>query len=253
MFSPLVVEIARRLGTDPAATEETLRTVLDRIQQQVGLYGYARLAGIGTFRQQEGELTFEEDNGLGVADYHRVAGLEPLQVENPSHPEAPQTETTVVAPPEPSAQEAYEQEEIELEETEPDEAEPDEIEPAPTEAEPTVTFGTLPFEDFDEADAAGAPGETAGAEQDDLHDDPFWSPRDEPAEAHPLGPFPEPSYEDVDFSYVPPEESEAEAPEPFEPEEEPTISFDPSYLPPSWPDEPEPAAPPADSRAPIRS
>lgn len=104
MPSHLEVEIARRLGSDPEAVGQTLQAAVDRVRQQVGLYGYARLAGIGTFRQQQGQLTFEPDRTLAEAANHRFAGLEPLQVETPRTSEAGHgyQKTQVLHPKEPS-------------------------------------------------------------------------------------------------------------------------------------------------------
>lgn len=84
MPAPIDLELARRLGTDPETTAEARRAVVDRIRQQVGLYGYARLAGVGTFRQHQGRLTFEPDRSLADAVNHRFAGLEPVYVDEPA-------------------------------------------------------------------------------------------------------------------------------------------------------------------------
>ena len=58
-----------------------LETVIERIRQQVAHYGYARLAGLGTFRGQNGSVSFEPDPGLAESVNLRFAGLNDLQVD----------------------------------------------------------------------------------------------------------------------------------------------------------------------------
>ncbi len=204
MSAPLDVEIARRLGTDPEATEEALHAVLDRVRQQVGLYGYARLAGIGTFRQHEGGLTFEADPVLAEAVNHRFAGLEPLQVASPS---APPDEPAAEPPVAPAA-----------DETEAAEA------PFRSPEEPELSVSP-PFDEIEEPS-----------------DEAFWISPEATEAPHPLGPRPEP-YEDADFSVVPGEETTEQPAESGESDDyappasddetaasaEPKIFFDPSY------------------------
>lgn len=77
-------EIAHRLEIDEQELEPVLETVVQRIRQQVAHYGYARLAGLGTFRGRDGEIVFEPDAVLVETVNLRFVGLEPIRVESPA-------------------------------------------------------------------------------------------------------------------------------------------------------------------------
>lgn len=100
MSVDIKVEIAQRLGVDDDELQPVLETVVQRIRQQVAHYGYARLAGLGTFRGRDGALLFEPDPALAEAVNLRFAGLEPVPLQSspvnddPSRSDAEQ----VVAP-----------------------------------------------------------------------------------------------------------------------------------------------------------
>ncbi|MEX0746446.1 MAG: SPOR domain-containing protein [Rhodothermales bacterium] len=82
----LEAEIASRLGVTPTEVRPVLESVIERIRQQVAHYGYARLAGLGTFRGQNGSVSFEPDPGLSESVNLRFAGLSDIQVEVPGAP-----------------------------------------------------------------------------------------------------------------------------------------------------------------------
>ncbi len=74
-------EIARRLNVSPDAVGPVLDAVIERIRQQVSHYGYARLAGLGTFRGQDSEIAFEPDTSLSDEVNVRYAGFEEVVME----------------------------------------------------------------------------------------------------------------------------------------------------------------------------
>lgn len=78
MALDLETEIARRLDTSPEAISEVLATVVERIRQQVSYYGYARVAGLGTFRGDEDRLVFEADPTLAEHVNLKFVGLDEL-------------------------------------------------------------------------------------------------------------------------------------------------------------------------------
>jgi hypothetical protein len=76
----LETEIARRLDASPEAISDVLATVVERIRQQVSYYGYARVAGLGTFRGGEDRLVFEPDPTLAEHVNLKFVGLDELLV-----------------------------------------------------------------------------------------------------------------------------------------------------------------------------
>jgi len=76
----LETEIARRLDASPEAVSDVLATVVERIRQQVSYYGYARVAGLGTFRGAEDCLVFEPDPTLAEHVNLKFVGLDELLV-----------------------------------------------------------------------------------------------------------------------------------------------------------------------------
>ncbi len=76
----LEAELARRLGVSRDAVGPVLDAVIERIRQQVSHYGYARVAGLGTFRGQNGHVAFEPDPVLADEVNVRYAGLENVSV-----------------------------------------------------------------------------------------------------------------------------------------------------------------------------
>ena len=76
----LEAEIARRLRVDPETIGPALNAVIERIRQQVSHFGYARVAGLGTFRGHNGHLAFEPEPVLADEVNARFAGLDVLDV-----------------------------------------------------------------------------------------------------------------------------------------------------------------------------
>ena len=76
----LEAEIARRLRVSPETVGPVLNAVIERIRQQVSHFGYARVAGLGTFRGHNGHLAFEPEPVLADEVNARFAGLEVLDV-----------------------------------------------------------------------------------------------------------------------------------------------------------------------------
>lgn len=89
MNPELLEELARRLDVSRDDVEPALDTVVERIRQQVAHYGYARLADLGTFRQQDDELVFEADPALAESVNARFAGLEAIVLERGDPTSAP--------------------------------------------------------------------------------------------------------------------------------------------------------------------
>lgn len=84
MSFDIIAEIAQRLEVDEEEVRPVLDSVVERIRQQVSHYGYARLAGLGTFRGRDGEIGFEPDPVLAETVNLRFAGLEPVRLEDSS-------------------------------------------------------------------------------------------------------------------------------------------------------------------------
>ena len=195
-------EIARRLDVEENELEPVLNTVVQRIRQQVAHYGYARLAGLGTFRGRNGEIFFEPDAVLSETVNLRFAGLEPIQVETPVEQRA--------EPAEPASSRWDER--------------------TLPEAHPLADFD----DDFGDDQEDEEPEEVAISEVDstpvdqgefeerDLEEENIWQDQEAESE-HPLGPVPGPAYEDAEFSLVE-EQDDDEGPLPtlsFENEEDP--------------------------------
>ena len=81
----LEAEIARRLRVAPETVGPVLHSVIERIRKQVSHFGYARVAGLGTFRGHNGHLAFEPEPVLADEVNARFGGLEILDVAPARH------------------------------------------------------------------------------------------------------------------------------------------------------------------------
>ena len=189
MPSNLAKQIANRLGSPPDAVDQGLNDVVQRVRQQVGHYGYARIAGIGSFRMKEGQLTLEVDKTLAESVNYRYVGLEALTVDTqqaePGYQKKEVFHAEEEVKPAPPKSELSEPEPIEPEpiELEPIELEP--IEPEPIEAE-------LPVPELIEPEPS---------EPEFISDD-FWEEPSDQEKDHPLGPLPSKPIEEADYSFI---------------------------------------------------
>ena len=195
----LEAEIARRLDTSPEAISDVLATVVERIRQQVSYYGYARVAGLGTFRGDEDRLVFEADPTLAEHVNLKFVGLDELLMSSGSPiGDADITEPFFGEP------DASDMSESDLGATDELDAEAP-IEPeAPADLDADAEWGAVAWEAEEDEDVVGE-GEEAGEGEDDREDaDAAWHEPEE-AEVHPsgpLGPLPPSSTDDAAFSVL---------------------------------------------------
>ncbi len=87
MSFDLETEIARRLDVSRESVAHVLEVVVERIRQQVSHYGYARVAGLGTFRGENGGIIFEPTSTLVEEVNLNFSGLEPIYIPSVFGPE----------------------------------------------------------------------------------------------------------------------------------------------------------------------
>lgn len=89
----LETDIAQRLGTSRDAISPVLRQVIDRVQQQMAHYGYARISGLGAFRQREDMIEFEPDPVLAETVNIQFTGLDEILLPSSTEPDV--SESTI--------------------------------------------------------------------------------------------------------------------------------------------------------------
>lgn len=203
MSQHILSEIAQRLDVSESELGPILETVIQRIQQQVAHYGYARLAGLGTFRGHDGELTFEPDSVLTETANLPYAGLAPLKLGRPRGEEdVAETDADAVAG---GGAATWSGEQLPTEHTLA-EFEDDEERDAADAIEDEEAFD-LKKEPWDDT-AEDTDDESGGEPSDEWEDD--W---EDDTEEHPLGPLPAEEFEDADYSVVEDDASEEPLPE----------------------------------------
>jgi chemotaxis protein histidine kinase CheA len=219
MSASLIEQLAARLGISTEEAERSLQTLITHLHEEIRAKGEAAIPGLGVFRRDRASLTFEAAPALEIAANYRFAGM-------PALPVSPEPEEPVA-----------EIEEL-VEETEEEEAVPEEAdvrsEEEVAEAEESVAEEpSLPIEEEEEEEEETVAGDAAGAEEADEEteapveaeaadlfeagafeesfesEEEVWeAPRDDAD--HPLGPLPEPDFEEADYDVVE-EEVEIEA------------------------------------------
>lgn len=203
MSQHILSEIAQRLDVSESELGPVLETVIQRIQQQVAHYGYARLAGLGTFRGREGELTFEPDSILTETANLPYAGLAPLKLGRPRGEEdVAETDADVVAG---AGAATWSGEQLPTEHTLAEfEDDEERDEAGAIEDEDAFDLKKEPWDDTAEDTDDESGGEPSDEWEDDWEDD---------TEEHPLGPLPAEEFEDADYSVVEDDASEEPLPE----------------------------------------
>lgn len=83
MAPPLSHDLARTLGIPPPEAERLLARVAEHLRNELAARGQVRVEGLGTFRREGFEVTFEPEPTLAQSVNHRYAGLGPVPTETP--------------------------------------------------------------------------------------------------------------------------------------------------------------------------
>ena len=224
MSASLIEQLAARLGISPEEAERSLQTFIAHFHEEIREKGEASIPGLGVFRRDEAALSFEPAPALEIAANYRFAGMAALPVS--PEPEPPAAELGDVVErdePDATAEEGHSEAE---EAPEPPEEEPvaameesvaegeadgDEEE---TSEEEVIAEDTAEEEEIaegapEEAESVEATGEETPVlfaaeefeeESFEIEEEVWEAPRDDAD--HPLGPLPEPEFEEADYDVV---------------------------------------------------
>ena len=212
MPQDIIIAMARRLDVAEDDLRPTFETVVQRIRQQVGHYGYARVAGLGTFRSRDGALTFEPDAVLAEMVNHRYSGLGSIPLGISGAAMEADGSAAAVSPAVPPAEteripEAHTLAELDEEESSSEPAVDEAHAPQP---EDTGARTTAEAEEdvWSEAGDNEPWSETGDDESwNEAEAEGVWNDAEDDDGDHPLGSFPSPEYEEADYAVV---EEEAE-------------------------------------------
>ncbi|WP_456427942.1 SPOR domain-containing protein [Rhodocaloribacter sp.] len=219
MSASLIEQLAARLGISTEEAERSLQTLITHLHEEIRAKGEASIPGLGVFRRDRTSLTFEAAPALEIAANYRFAGMPALPVSPEPEEPAPEVEELI--------------EETEEEEAVPEEADVRSEEEVAEAEESVAEELPLPIEEEEEEEEETVAGEAAGAEEageeteepveaeaPDLFEaeafeesfeseEEVWeAPRDDAD--HPLGPLPEPDFEEADYDVVEEEVEEVE-------------------------------------------
>ena len=220
MSASLIEQLAARLRISPEEAERSLQTFIAHFHEEIREKGEASIPGLGVFRRDAAALSFEPAPALEIAANYRFAGMAALPVSPEAEPPADEPGDLVARDePEATVEEGHSEAEAA---------------PAPPEEEPVAAMEESVAEgeaDGDEEEtreeevvaeetaeeeavAEGAPEEAESEEEapdlfaaEEFEEESFeveeevWeAPRDDAD--HPLGPLPEPEFEEADYDVV---------------------------------------------------
>jgi len=182
MSASLIEQLAARLGISPEEAEYSLQTLMARLHEDLRTRGETTIPGLGVFRRATEGLTFEAAPALEIAANYRFAGMpaRPVSPEPEEHPG--DVEETVKGETGSENEPAGPEEGVaEAEESVADE--PDEATEETAETEASDLFEAAAFE-------------VSLEDEEEV----WEAPRDEAD--NPLGPLPEPAFEEADYDVV---------------------------------------------------
>jgi len=208
MSTPLIKQIAEKLGVDVHQVERSLDALVSQIKSDAREKQESPIPGLGVFKADADSISFIPDESLHLFVNQRFAGLEPLDT-NPQDSDAIDESSSEDASSVPVEDEqsmrGAENDSVRVEApssedaTDPDEDKADDILASPSEK-------AVPEDLSDDEEVAESQSEE---DYDDIedHDEEFWNAPPEGVDDHPLGPFVEDTFQDAEF------EVEADAPE----------------------------------------
>ena len=185
MHASLIEQLATRLGISPDEAERALRSFVNHLLEQINSEGEAEVPGLGVFKRDGETLAFVPSPALEIAANYRFAGM-------PILPVSPEP-----APPEEDTLQEKPQIEVPAEEE--------------TVAQPE---GSIAKEETEEGQSADLFSAETHEETIETEEEIWTAPQDD--SDHPLGPLPEPSFEEADFDLLEDEKKEGVASERLE-------------------------------------
>ncbi len=212
MSTPLIQQIAERLGIDVYEVERSLDDLVSKIRQDAEKTGSSEIKGLGVFKADAGSLAFVPDETLELLVNQRFAGLDVLGVESDAvkdqsgdHPPMPDTnvEEEAIASPETFADQSGDlPADIAAVDEAPEQLPDNESDTASLAEAPAEEV--VPMESTPENDDVSEPLTEAGPEafaDDDLDEseEVIWNIPPESPGDHPLGTLSESTIEDAEF------------------------------------------------------